>query len=194
MKLGSSAIKVVAGLIELCNDLTCTLRKLDNLNKPMTHPVPTHENPSQTLLAQALNFFGAGVSEHIQIVIYVLLMLVLGNLAFILVYFFSYKGAKFSKQAPAEESKDKAAKQKEAAGHKCADAACKHTKHAESDLRVEEDENLVFDEQADVVFMQPGFNIKDQAAATVAKTQPKKANPQQWSQKQNYKQPYTANG
>jgi hypothetical protein len=31
----------------------------------------------------------------------------------------------------------------------------------ESDFHVEEDENLVFDEQADVVFMQPGFNIKD---------------------------------
>lgn len=28
-------------------------------------------------------------------------------------------------------------------------------------MRVDEDENLVFDEQADVVFMQPGFNIKD---------------------------------
>jgi hypothetical protein len=35
-------------------------------------------------------------------------------------------------------------------------------------MRVDEDENLVFDEQADVVFMQPGFNIKDQPQAQAA--------------------------
>ena len=46
---------------------------------------------------------------------------------------------------------------------------------------MEEDENLVFDEQADVVFMQPGFNIKD-TPNNQAKNQAKKSSPKQWTQ------------
>jgi hypothetical protein len=100
-----------------------------------------------------------------------------------LVYFFSSKGQKFSKQDSAEESKDKATKsQKDPVGRKCADASDKQVKQAQSDLRVEEDENLVFDEQADVVFMQPGFNIKDSSnQSNTAKSQNNKSNPQQWA-------------
>lgn len=47
---------------------------------------------------------------------------------------------------------------------------------------MEEDENLVFDEQADVVFMQPGFNIKDTTNNAQAKSQAKKSSPKQWTQ------------
>jgi hypothetical protein len=40
----------------------------------------------------------------------------------------------------------------------------------------------VFDEQADVVFMQPGFNIKDSSnQSNTAKSQNNKSNPQQWA-------------
>jgi hypothetical protein len=124
---------------------------------PLFHP--THTDSST---AQVLAFLGIGVSNHIQIFICGLLLVMLADLASILFYFFSFKGQKFSKQDSAEESKEKATKsQKDPLGHKCADATCKHSKHVESDFHVEEDENLVFDEQADVVFMQPGFNIKD---------------------------------
>ena len=111
------------------------------------------------------------------------MLVLLADLAFILVYFFSFKGQKFSKHDSAEESKDKATKsQKDPVGHKYADASDKQAKHSQSDLRVEEDENLVFDEQADVVFMQPSFNIKDSSnQANTAKSQNKKSNPQQWA-------------
>lgn len=143
-----------------CNDLTSTLRKLNNLTMPDT--TLTEPAPGESILSQVLAFAGAMVSRHIQILIYGLLVVVVADLAFIFVYFFALKGAKFSKTDSVEESKDKTAKvNKDAVAHKCTDPSCKHAKHAESDVRVEEDENLVFDEQADVVFMQPGFNIKD---------------------------------
>jgi len=47
---------------------------------------------------------------------------------------------------------------------------------AAPDGQIVEDENLVFDEQADVVFMQPGFNIKD-ATTAQPKNQAKKSSP-----------------
>jgi len=56
---------------------------------------------------------------HIQFFICGLLLILLADLAFILVNFFSFKGQKFSKQDSAEESKDKATKsQKDPLNHK----------------------------------------------------------------------------
>jgi hypothetical protein len=118
----------------------------------------------------------------IQTVIYALMFIVSVEIAFILLYLFSVKDAKANKDGAIEERKGPVANpnSKEPSKgqvHKCNDPTCQHTKYKDSDMHVEEDENLVFDEQADVVFMQPGFNIKDHPNA--AKAQSKKATAQQ---------------
>lgn len=104
-------------------------------------------------------------------------------------YIFSRTDAKPKQEPRTEETKETGTKQKDTAGgHKCTDPNCQQH-FGESDMRVDEDE--VFDEQADVVFMQPGFNIKD-AHENTSKSQKKPANPQYANKPgQTYKQPYT---
>lgn len=104
-------------------------------------------------------------------------LLLIFDLAFIFVYYFSVID---TKAKAVEENKGSSAKSGSKPNsemmHKCNDPNCTHTKMAAPDGQIVEDENLVFDEQADVVFMQPGFNIKD-ATTAQPKNQAKKSSP-----------------
>jgi hypothetical protein len=104
--------------------------------------------------------FGRLVAENIQTVIYGLLLILVVDILFICLYFFCSVDVKAKPTSQPEENKERPKPASTQSAHKCKDPNFQHAKYAE-DMRVDEDENLVFDEQADVVFMQPGFHIKD---------------------------------
>lgn len=94
-----------------------------------------------------LSTMGKFVQSNIQTIILCLAIILALDVAFNIAYIFL---SDQKQKQPAEEQKK----------HKCKDPHCQHAVYQE-DMRVDEDENLVFDEQADVVFTQPNFNIKD---------------------------------
>lgn len=143
---------------------------------------PIQPNADQGFQSSTAHFFASLVqtsTESIDYLILALGLLLIFDLAFIFVYYFCVAD---TKAKAVEENKGSSAKTAAKPGsemmHKCNNPSCTHSKVAAPDGHIEEDENLVFDEQADVVFMQPGFNIKDATTAqTMNKSQAKKSSP-----------------